>query len=58
MNCDKVLALVESDVLGVETEHFVDASQSSKSTVGIMVANGLVTNLLVGGVSLSQSPHL
>lgn len=53
-----MLALVESDVLGVETEHFVDASQSSKSTVGIMVANGLVTNLLVGGVSLSQSPHL
>ncbi len=49
-----MLVLVDSDVLGVETEHFIDASQSSKSTVGIMVKDGLVTNLLVGGVC----PHL
>ncbi len=54
MHCEKVLELVDSDVLGVETEHFIDASQSSKSTVGIMVKDGLVTNLLVGGVF----PHL
>lgn len=48
-----MLLLVDSDVLGVETEHFIDASQSSKSTVGLMVQDGLVTNLLVGGESPS-----
>ena len=36
--CQKILKLVDADVLGVETEHFIDASQATKSTVGLMVS--------------------
>ena len=32
----------------VETEHFIDASQYNKSTVGLMVGDGIVTNMLAG----------
>jgi hypothetical protein len=49
--CKNILDLVDGDVLGVETEHFIDASQSSKSTVGLMVKDGVVTNMLTGGAS-------
>jgi len=35
--CDRILSLFDSDMLSVETEHFVDGSQETKSTVGIMV---------------------
>ena len=37
--CQKILERVDSDVLGVETEHFIDASQATKSTVGLMVSS-------------------
>ena len=37
--CTKILELVDSDVLGVETEHIIDASQATKSTVGLMVSS-------------------
>ena len=37
VHCQGVLDLVDSDLLGVETEHFVDASLSTKSTIGLMV---------------------
>ena len=40
--CDSILALVDSDVLGVETEHFVDGTHATKSTVGIMVKDCVV----------------
>mmetsp|Transcript_95732 Transcript_95732/g.139837 ORF Transcript_95732/g.139837 Transcript_95732/m.139837 type:complete len:567 (+) Transcript_95732:81-1781(+) len=46
--CKAILELVDSDVLGVETEHFIDASQDNKSTVGLMVGDGIVTNMLTG----------
>ena len=34
--CKKILEIVDSDVLSVETEHFIDASLATKTTVGIM----------------------
>ncbi len=40
--CDRILSLVDSDMLGVETEHFIDGSQGTKSTVGIMVNDCVV----------------
>jgi len=39
---------VDSDVLGVDTEHFFDASQATKTTIGLMVKSNVVDNILTG----------
>ena len=36
-----------SRLQGVPTEHFTDAA-GNKATVGIMIENGIITNLLTG----------
>ena len=46
--CSKILDIVDSDVLGVETERFSEASQATRSTVGLMVTDCIVDNTLTG----------
>ena len=47
-DCSKILEYVDSDVLGVETERFSEANQTTRSTVGLMVTDCIVDNTLTG----------
>ena len=43
----KILTVVDSDVLGVNTQHFVK-DEGHRSTIGIMLTDCVVDNLLQG----------
>ena len=44
----KILETVDADVLGVHLEHFVATDGEHKSTVGMMLTDCVVDNLLQG----------
>ena len=46
--CQSILKIVTSDVLGVPVESFTSPATDNKTTVGLMLEDGIITNMLTG----------